>query len=276
MTTQLPDYSDAERATWVDFLGGAPPQLQERLGIALYARGEHLAFRVGVLSHLALNRLIGLYLTPSPSEEELDAALRFFHDAGERRFLVQLPVGPEMNQLRSWLEARDLAPYRRRWVRYQRDAAPISVPRPEFPIDDARVEERVAIGKILCAAFDCGPDGAELFGSVVGRPGWCVKVARSPEGSVMGVGMMFLRDRSAYLAFGATDPAFRRRGVQGALMATRVQVALDHGCTEILTETGEEVPGEPNPSGNNMLRCGFRPVLTCDNWAHPGTTWLPP
>lgn len=87
------------------------------------------------------------------------------------------------------------------------------------------------------------------------------------------VGLLFLDGGAGYLAAGATLPDARGRGAQGALMARRVRDALALGCRVIATETGEEIPGEPNPSHNNMVRCGFRVLYKRPNWTRPGIAW---
>jgi GNAT superfamily N-acetyltransferase len=70
-----------------------------------------------------------------------------------------------------------------------------------------------------------------------------------------------------WLDWGATAPAFRRRGSQSALLRRRILDALDMGCRLILTETGEEVEGDPQHSYKNILRMGFREAYVRENYA---------
>ena len=81
-----------------------------------------------------------------------------------------------------------------------------------------------------------------------------------------GTGAVLILEDAAYLTFGATAPAFRKRGSQGAIMAARVQAAIDQGCRHIFTETGEAVEGEEQVSYRNIERCGFEPSFLCENW----------
>lgn len=268
-------FSDAERASWADLMGNAPASVKKELDVAMRPVKGHLMCRATVLDHLLLNRVIGLHHSTNLQPQDIDECLAFFREAGIDRFFVQLPIDDPYENIRQWLRERGLVQYKRRWVAYERDAQPIEVPSCDFSVKDASEEHLERLGSLLCHAFDCKAEASKLFTSLVGRPGWTVKVAVDGEGQLMGVGMMFVQGSSASLNFGATDPAFRRRGVQRVLMATRIAEALERGCNHLSTETGEEVPGEPNPSGNNMLSCGFRPVLTTDNWTLPGTTWLP-
>ena len=49
-------------------------------------------------------------------------------------------------------------------------------------------------------------------------------------------------------------------------MSRRIADAVAAGCRDIVTETGEAVPGEPNSSFDNMLRNGFRVVYSRSNY----------
>jgi len=42
-----------------------------------------------------------------------------------------------------------------------------------------------------------------------------------------------------------------------AHMTPRIEQAIAAGCAEIVTETGEPIGDEPNPSLHNMHACGF-------------------
>ena len=101
--------------------------------------------------------------------------------------------------------------------------------------------------------------------ALVGRPGWHAYVAYDGT-TPAGAGALFCRGGVAWLGVAATIPAYRRRGVQGALMSRRIADAIAAGCRDIVTETGEAVPGEPNSSYANMLRNGFRVVYSRPNY----------
>jgi GNAT superfamily N-acetyltransferase len=75
-----------------------------------------------------------------------------------------------------------------------------------------------------------------------------------------------MRDGLGYLDFGATDPAFRRRGSQTALLGARIRDALDTGCHTIVTMTGEAVPGDAQHSYRNIEKAGFVTSYLRENW----------
>lgn len=68
----------------------------------------------------------------------------------------------------------------------------------------------------------------------------------------------------------ATLPTHRNRGAHSALIAVRATVAADAGCHWLAAETGRPADGEVNPSLNNLLRHGLRPIYERENWA-----WAP-
>jgi hypothetical protein len=52
-------------------------------------------------------------------------------------------------------------------------------------------------------------------------------------------------------------------------MTLRIGLAIDAGCTEIVTETGEPVGDEPSPSLRNMRACGFSQAYSRLNYSAP-------
>jgi GNAT superfamily N-acetyltransferase len=134
------------------------------------------------------------------------------------------------------------------------------------PADAAR------IGALMRNGFDLPKAAAPLFAAVVDRSGWEGVVAECDEG-VAGAGLLFVGGTWACLFAGVTAPAYRRRGIQRALVARRVQLALDLGVTGICSETGVAVPGEPNPSWDNLVRAGLLPVHVAEHLCPAGMSW---
>src|SRR5262249_8928647 len=102
--------------------------------------------------------------------------------------------------------------------------------------------------------------------ALVGRPGWRFVVAEI-DGRTVATGAAFVDGARAWLGVGATLAEDRNRGAQGALLAARVALAADAGCTVLATETGESIAGEVNPSLNNIRRAGFVQVCSRLNYA---------
>lgn len=77
------------------------------------------------------------------------------------------------------------------------------------------------------------------------------------DGVVVGAAMMRMADGIAQLAGAATAPAYRRRGVQSALLAARLAEAADAGCEIAVVTTA---PG--SRSQHNVQRRGFQLLYT--------------
>ena len=90
-----------------------------------------------------------------------------------------------------------------------------------------------------------------ILGDVAQTPGFRRYVARI-DGEVAGAATLRLDDGVAQLSGAATRPAFRRRGVQSALLARRLADAAADGCdiSVVVTQPG-------STSQANAIRQGF-------------------
>ena len=77
---------------------------------------------------------------------------------------------------------------------------------------------------------------------------------------------LYLRGEVGSLNSAATLPGHQNQGAQSALVAARAQTAADEGCRWLVAETGLPEEGTRNPSLNNLLRAGFRPLYERQNW----------
>ena len=107
-----------------------------------------------------------------------------------------------------------------------------------------------------------------LMSGTVGREHWHHYMAWDDD-TPAAVAAMFVRDSVGWLGIGATLPAHRRRGAQGALMVRRIQEGLALGCRWFTTETGRDCPDKPNSSFHNMLRVGFTEAYHRPNYMPP-------
>jgi GNAT superfamily N-acetyltransferase len=78
---------------------------------------------------------------------------------------------------------------------------------------------------------------------------------------------LFVRDSIGSLNAAATLPSHRNQGAQSALLAARAKAAADEGCHWLVAEAGKPSEGEVNPSLNNLLRFGMRPLYDRQNWS---------
>lgn len=91
---------------------------------------------------------------------------------------------------------------------------------------------------------------------VTARPGSCLLLALV-NGLPAGTGEVCFSDGVAWLSADATLPQFRRKGVQQALQAKRLELGVEAGCEFAVSEA---LPG--SPSQRNMERASFRVAYT--------------
>jgi hypothetical protein len=94
----------------------------------------------------------------------------------------------------------------------------------------------------------------------LGLPGWSLYLARV-EARPAAAATLYVKDRVAYLADATTDPAFRRRGLQLALLRRRMRDAAQSGVDFIFSGA------EPfSTSHRNMERIGMRLQFIRTRW----------
>ena len=169
-------------------------------------------------------------------------------------------------------EQLGIVPFHRRYIEVRRGTQPVRAVTTSLHVREATADDGDAIGALFARCFDMPAHSAPMWAALIERPSWHVVVATEGP-TIAGAGFLCVSGDEGYLAGGATDPAYRRRGAQGAVMSWRLQRALDLGCRWVWTETGEKIPGDPNHSYNNMLRHGFEPVATRLNFVPSGTKW---
>jgi GNAT superfamily N-acetyltransferase len=260
-----------ERLAWIDAAAAgrrlnAPYQLSEE------RVGEALALRCAGVHNLMFNRVVGLGNGWRASGRQLDRLLKGYERRGIDAYFIHVSPGEAATQTRRMLRERGLVPYHRAWRKFVlRDPDPDPV-ETDFVIEPAQRTDSAAIAQIVADGFDFEPSIGRIFGALVDRPSWRIFVARD-DGRVAAAGGLFVQGRVGYFAFAATDRQFRGRGAQKALIAARLDIARKLGCELVVTETGERLEGEPNISESNLVRSGFDPSYTRENWALPGVAW---
>ena len=254
-----------ELACHQDLFDATPPDIRATLGWRCEDVGGALVSLAANAPSILFNRTIGLGRQEPASAEAVDEIQEKYAKAGVERYFVHIDPQAEPPQLRDWLTKAGLEP-QRRWVKFERDARPVAEVRTALHI--ARIEARhsTAFGRIVADGFDLGASASELFPPVVERPGWHLLGAFDADEPVA-AGVLFVRDGIGYLNFAATAPSHRRKGAQRALLAARIDAARELGCTQLFTETGEAVPGDPQHSYHNIERAGFAPAYRIDNYA---------
>jgi GNAT superfamily N-acetyltransferase len=167
--------------------------------------------------------------------------------------------------LEAWFERLGLVKARG-WQKFTRGREAVPEPRTDLTIREIGQDDAAASAAILSDAFDLGNVSRPWLERLPMRDRWHVFMAFDGD-TPAGTGAVFIDGDTGWTDFGATAPAFRRRGCQSSLLRYRVQFALDNGCKQIFTCTGEEVPGDPQHSYSNILKSGFKEEYVRHNFA---------
>ena len=253
-----------ERAVLEDLHAAASDDLRQRMGLRLEPIGTAAVSMAVNEPAVVLDRCLGLGVEAPAEEADLAAIVACYKAAGVGRYFVQLHAQAQPEQLTSWAAAAGLQRYRA-WVSFRHSGE-----RPE-PRDSTLTVRRIGrehaadFGRIAAPCFDLGPLGAELVAATVGRPRWHHYMSFDGDRPA-GTGVLFVQDGAGWCDWGGTHRDFRRRGGQGVVLRQRVWDALDMGCRDLFTETGEAVEGDPQHSYNNILRAGFEPMEARGNY----------
>lgn len=259
----------AELEAWVDLFAAASEADRRALGLRVDRADGLTSLRAPGVDHLLFNRTFGL--RSRLGEAPLRAALGAFDTAGVGRYFVHATPRAAA-ALDPTLRAHGLERFHRSWIKLVRDAAPAPRVRTSLEVGPAQQREAPALAAILARGFDMPERAEPLLAALVGRPRWHVVAARD-AGAPVAAGALFVHDGVGYLAMAATTPSHRRRGAQRALVAARIAAARAMGCVALVSETGEPVPDEPNPSEANLRAAGFTPSYARLNYVPRGVRW---
>ncbi len=244
--------------------------LADRLKLAIHPIGDGIVSVAGALpaSAIVINRVLGCGLDRPFDTTWITEASETFRSAGAARFFFQLHPKARIDGIEDAFAAARFE-RARGWQKFSRGAAdPIEERPTDLVTRRIGLEHGADFARIVCAAFDLGDNAIPWIAGVPGAPGF--HAFMSFDGNTpAGCGAIFIRGNEAWTDFGATAPEMRGRGAQSANLAARVRFALEEGCTAIHTCTGEDVPGDPQHSYNNIKRCGFRETYLRENWAPP-------
>ncbi len=231
--------------------------------------GDGFAGALTVFDIGFFNRAVGIGTDRPVTEDDIEAASRFFLDHGRTQSMIQLPPATLTLEVEGWLAARGYRPSRR-WVKLWHDLADLPTPSTTLRIERIDRSRAADYGRIGVEAFELPPVLEASMASTIGRPGWTHYLGFDGETPVS-IAALFVTEGAAWLGYGATLEAARGRGGQSAMFATRLADARAQGCRWAITETGEETDEEPvNHSYRNMLRSGFRLAYARRNWVRTG------
>ncbi|MEJ2521739.1 MAG: hypothetical protein P8080_02480 [Gammaproteobacteria bacterium] len=214
---------------------------------------------------IVLNRVIGLGLASPATGADLEDILDQYERARAGRFFLHLHPEARPPDLQDRLEAAGFVSARA-WRKFRRPAGPVDKRASSLQIREVGPEHAGAFGRIAAAGFDLPPRAAPLVAGLVGRPGWHMVMSFDGD-EPAGTGALFIQEGIAWTDWAATRPEYRRRGGQAAVLARRLEIAMEAGCEWVVTCTGEAVPGDPQHSYGNILKAGFEEWTLRPNYA---------
>jgi GNAT superfamily N-acetyltransferase len=255
----------AERAAFEDLYRAAPAALMLERGITVERVGNATCFAVRAIpGAIVWNRAVGIGSATPATEAELDEVSRFFRVHGVRGAFAIAPNARPID-LGRWIAERDLVPGYA-WAKFSRSAANPPEPSAAHRIEALRPERAGEFARTIRAAFELPEWTERWYGALVGREGWTCYVSYEGEAPAA-VGALFAGAGDvAWLGWGATLPAFRRRGHQRALLAHRIVEAGRRGFALLSVETGERADAKPEASYRNILWSGFERTYVRPNF----------
>lgn len=263
----LREAEDLELAGLRSLHEAADAPLCARLGLALEEVGDGVASIAGALpaSAITINRTLGLGRARPPQAADVKAAANLYRAVGIERFFLQPDPAMADDRMAPLCEAAGLE-RARSWQKFSRDREePLPQVETVFTVREATPDDGEAFARIVCDAFDLGDVAIPWIARLPGAAGWrafITQLGNRPAGT----GALYVSGEAAFTDFGATAPEFRGRGAQTANLAHRITAAFDMGCRRIHTCTGVAVPGDPQHSYANILKCGFRETHVRAAW----------
>jgi GNAT superfamily N-acetyltransferase len=213
-----------------------------------------------------LSQTFGLGLFSPPTNEQLEAIESFFKDRGAEVFHEVSPIADPA--ILSLLAERGYHPIELTSVMNLRLTSTRSAPRRE-PAPELRVRciepgEESLWAETAARGWSETPEAAAFireFGDVSARAEGTVCFVAEWAGQPIAAAACAIHDGVALLAGASTDPPFRGRGAQAALLDARLTHAASLGCEIAMMGA---LPG--SASQRNGERQGFRIAYTRIKW----------
>ncbi len=266
LTTNLfRSIASCEINAWQDMYNAAGQKLSDRFGIKVFSIGSSCAAQVKHIDILGFNRVIGLGLFQTATEQMIDDLIKKYKDAAISRFFIQIHPEAAPPQLREWFEKRNIVHYNN-WVKHYRGVENPPTVETELEIREVSGSfETNKFGDIITGSFEWPGEMSQWFSNLVGRKCWKTYLAFDKD-EPAAAASMYVKDDCGWLSFASTLPGWRGKGAQTALIARRIQDAAELGCKVLTVETAEDNKEERSQSMKNIQKTGFEVAFVRPNF----------
>ena len=241
-----------------------PVETKAALGLHLFKVADALLAAAENDPSILLNRSVGLGTLMPVEPGYLKEIADKYREAGISSYFLHLYEKDLPTDALAALSDVGLKKTRG-WMKFQRDMSPPIDSPTTLEIELIGSDRATDFGRIVCKAFGMTESAIPLLAGLADDPCWYLFVSYEGDAAA-GAGALFVSGDKAWLEWGATNPEFRRRGSQAAIMAARIAKARELGCSHIFTETGEAVEGDAQHSYKNILKHGFVELRLRENY----------
>lgn len=260
--TYLAELERIEKKALDDLFDSAPETLARRLGLERHRVAGGTLYLARHEPSILLNRVLGI----EPRDAaDIEAIRMFYTAAGIDEYFIHVQPWSRPAPVWNWLFQAGLA-RTRGWTQFVRGTQAPAMPQSDLRVERVGSEQADRFARIAADGFGLGNSAVPLVAGLVGHPAWHHFMTLEGDQPV-GVAALRVEAGIAWFDWSATRPGFRGRGSQTLLLAERIRHAIELGCHTLCSETGEAVPGDPQHSFHNLVRAGFRPTHTRDNFA---------
>ena len=264
--TAIPYWCEmAEAIAWREMIAAVQESGDTTLGADWAEVGGAVAFGLRGIDVAFFNRVVGLGVARPATPEDVAEVDAFYRDRGIAWSVVQIAEHAQPAELVGWVEAGGWS-RSRRWPKLWRSLdGDLPEAHTDLRIERIGPDRAADYERIVLTAFEMTPELGPIATATIGRQGWTHYLGFDGDVPVS-AGSTYVTADVAWLGFGSTLESHRGRGGQSAMFARRLADARTAGCTLAITETGEDLPEEPNPSLRNMIRAGFEVAYVRQNW----------
>ena len=241
-----------EVKAFVDLYNVSPATLKSEEHFECLPINRGCAISLPSAPAIGLNRVLGL-----SSVKDLEEAYGWMIGKTGHRFL-QVNIDKASAGTKDWILAKGLLEYGVGWAKLVYDGSSANLSEPNsIRTRLVHVEEAALFGSMVCKGFNFPSTLTRLWSAIVGKVGWSCFFALDGDNPV-GTATMYQSGTYAWLGGGTTLPEFRNRGIQKALIKSRIEHGLCNGVSTFAVETLAPAEGEPNISFDNLRKVGFR------------------